>query len=92
MLDGGGVPCGAIRTVAEVCDSEVLRTRDMIAEMSHASAGTVKGIKNAIHLSETTLDTYDAPPKLGQHTHEVLTTLLGYTSDDVDALARRGVV
>jgi crotonobetainyl-CoA:carnitine CoA-transferase CaiB-like acyl-CoA transferase len=52
----------------------------------------VKGIKNAIHLSETTLDTYDAPPKLGQHTHEVLTTLLGYTSDDVDALARRGVV
>ena len=92
MLDDGGVPCGAIRTVAEVCDSEVLRARDMIAEMSHASAGTVKGIKNAIHLSETTLDTYDAPPKLGQHTHEVLTRLLGYTSDEVDALARRGVV
>ncbi|MGA7069222.1 MAG: hypothetical protein WB048_23310, partial [Pseudolabrys sp.] len=22
-------------------------------------------------------------PKLGQHTHEVLTTLLGYTSDEV---------
>ena len=92
MLDDGGVPCGAIRTVAEVCDSEVLRARDMIAEMSHASAGTVKGIKSAIHLSETALDTYDAPPKLGQHTHEVLTTLLGYTIDEVDVLARGGVV
>jgi formyl-CoA transferase len=91
-LDDGGVPCGAIRTVAEVCDSEVLRARDMIAEMSHASAGTVKGIKSAIHLSETVLDTYNAPPKLGQHTHEVLTTLLGYTSDEVDVLARGGVV
>ena len=92
MLDDGGVPCGAIRTVAEVCDSEVLRARDMIAEMSHASAGTVKGIKSAIHLSETALDTYDAPPKLGQHTHEVLTTLLGYTIDEVDVLASGGVV
>jgi formyl-CoA transferase len=92
ILDDGGVPCGAIRTVAEVCDSEVLRARDMITEMSHASAGTVKGIKSAIHLSETILDTYDAPPKLGQHTHEVLTTLLGYTKDEVDLLARGGVV
>jgi crotonobetainyl-CoA:carnitine CoA-transferase CaiB-like acyl-CoA transferase len=91
-LDDGGVPCGAIRTVGEVCDSEVLRVRDMIAEMSHASAGTVKGIKSAIHLSETALDTYNAPPKLGQHTHEVLTTLLGYTSDEVNALARGGAV
>jgi crotonobetainyl-CoA:carnitine CoA-transferase CaiB-like acyl-CoA transferase len=86
------VPCGAIRTVAEVCDSEVLRARGMIAEMPHASAGNVKGIKSAIHLSKTGLDTYDAPPKLGEHTHEVLIELLGYTSDEVDVLARGGVV
>jgi formyl-CoA transferase len=92
MLDDGGVPCGAIRTVAEVCDSEVLRARNMIAEMSHTSAGAAKGIKSAIHLSETILDTYDAPPKLGQHTREVLTTLLGYASDEVYVLARGGVV
>jgi formyl-CoA transferase len=91
-LDDSGVPCGAIRTVAEVCDSEVLRVRDMIAEMSHASAGTVKGIKSAIHLSETPLDTYNAPPTLGQHTHEVLTALLGYSSDEVHVLTREGVV
>jgi crotonobetainyl-CoA:carnitine CoA-transferase CaiB-like acyl-CoA transferase len=82
----------ASQTVAEVCDSEVLRTGGMIAEMPHASAGNVKGIKSAIHLSETVLDTYDAPPKLGEHTREVLTALLGYTSDEVDVLARRGVV
>ena len=92
ILDEGGVPCGAIRTVAEVCDSEVLRARDMIAEMPHASAGNVKGFKSAIHLSETALDFYDAPPKLGEHTHEVLTGLLGYASDEVDVLARAGVV
>ncbi|MGH8702655.1 MAG: CoA transferase, partial [Burkholderiales bacterium] len=87
-----GVPCGAIRTVAEVCNSEVLRARDMIAELHHARAGTVTGIKSAIHLSETVLDSYRAPPRLGEHTHEVLTELLGYTPAEVDALARAGVV
>ena len=42
--------------------------------------------------SETTLDTYHAPPKLGEHTPDVLIGLLGYTSDEVDELARAGVV
>ena len=91
-LDDSGVPCGAIRTVAEVCDGEVLEARRMIAEMPHSSAGNVKAIKSAIHLSETALDTYSAPPKLGEHTHEVLTELLGYTSDDVLMLGRQGVI
>ena len=91
-LDASGVPCGAIRTVAEVCDGEVLRARGMIAEMPHLGAGNVKGIKSAIHLSEAAIDTYNAPPKLGEHTHEVLTELLGYTCEDVDVLAHGGVV
>ena len=91
-LDATGVPCGAIRTVAEVCDGEVLRARGMIAEMPHLGAGNVKGIKSAIHLSEAAIDTYNPPPKLGEHTHEVLTELLGYTSEDVDVLAHGGVV
>ena len=92
LLDESGVPCGAIRTVAEVCDGEVLRARGMIAEMQHSSAGNVKGIKSAIHLSETVLDTYAPPPKLGEHTNEVLFGLLGYSRDKVNALRREGVV
>ena len=66
--------------------------RDMIAEMQHASAGNVKGIKSAVHLSETALDSYKSPPRLGEHTHEVLTELLGYSAVEVDALARARVV
>jgi len=92
LFDGAGVPCGAIRTVADVCNSDVLRTRGMIAEMPHASAGIVKGIKNPIHMSRTPLDSYGAPPRLGEHTREVLTRLLGYTDTEVDALSRGGAV
>ena len=91
-LDKAGVPSGAIRTVGEVCESELLKARGMVAEMEHASAGTVKAVKNAVHLSGTPLDAYARPPTLGQHTRDVLTGLLGYSASEVDALARDKVI
>jgi formyl-CoA transferase len=91
-LDKAGVPSGAIRTVGEVCESEVLKARGMVAEMQHPSAGTVKAIKSPLHLSQTSLDAYAAPPRLGEHTREVLTGILGYSASDFDQLARDKVI
>ncbi len=91
-LDKAGVPSGAIRTVGEVCDSEVLKARDMVAEMQHLTAGTVKGIENPISLSQTPLDSYQAPPTLGEHTKEILTGILGYSASEFEQLVRDKVV
>ena len=91
-LDKAGVPSGAIRTVGEACDGDLLKARGMIAEMEHTSAGLVRAVKNAVHLSGTPLDAYQAPPQLGEHTRAVLTGLLGYSAAEFDALAREGVV
>lgn len=81
-----GVPCGAIRDVAEVCDSDILAARDMVCAMAHPTAGTVKGIKSPVHLSATPLDGYTPPPLLGQHTAEVLADLLGMSAAGIAAL------
>jgi formyl-CoA transferase len=91
-FDRAGVPCGAIRTVAEVCESDVLKARGRIVEMAHASAGNIKAIGSAVHLSDTPLDGYNAPPTLGQHTREVLTALLGYSGTEIEALSGAGVI
>jgi crotonobetainyl-CoA:carnitine CoA-transferase CaiB-like acyl-CoA transferase len=90
LMDAAGIPAGAIRTVGEVCESDLLKSRDMIAEMPHAGkgVGVVKNIKNPMHLSDTPLDTYTAPPRLGEHTREILTGLLGYSASEVEELAR----
>jgi crotonobetainyl-CoA:carnitine CoA-transferase CaiB-like acyl-CoA transferase len=89
LMDAAGIPSGGIRTVGEVCESELLKSRDMIAEMPHAGkgVGVVKNIKNPMHLSATPLDTYTAPPRLGEHTREILTSLLGYSASEVEELA-----
>jgi formyl-CoA transferase len=60
--------------------------------MAHASAGNVRAIGSAVHLSDTPLDGYKAPPTLGQHTREVLTALLGYSGTEVEALSGAGVI
>ena len=75
-----------------VRERSACRARDMVAEMAHASAGTVQAIKNPVHLSATPLEGYAAPPALGEHTREVLTGLLGYSASEVDALARDKVI
>lgn len=85
-LEPLGIPCGAIRSVGEVCESDVLQARDMIVAMPHATAGVVKGIKSPVHMSTTPLDAYRAPPSLGEHTHQVLTELLGLAPDDIERL------
>jgi len=51
-----------------------------------------QAIKSAIHLSETALDSCSAPPKLGEHTHEVLTRLLGLYQRRLLTLGRQGVI
>lgn len=91
-LSSAGIPAAAIRTVQEVCESDVLKARAMIAEMPHASAGTVKGIKSPIHLTDTPLDTYAAPPALGQHTEEILLERCKLSKPEIEKLRARGVV
>lgn len=91
-LEATGIPCGAIRSVGEVCDSEVLSARDMLVVMPHATAGLVKGIKSPMHMSDTPLEDYAAPPILGEHTQQVLSELLGTTAAEFERLKSSGVV
>jgi len=91
-MEKAGVPSGAIRSVGEVCDGDLLKARSMVAEMPHSSAGVVKTVKNAVHLKGTPLDTYFAPPRLGEHTREVLTGLLGYSAGEYETLVRDKIV
>ena len=91
-LEAAGIPAAAIRTVAEVCESDVLRARDMIAEMTHATAGPVKGIKSPLHMSGSPLDRYVAPPILGEHSDEILRERCGFGDEEIATLRRESVI
>jgi crotonobetainyl-CoA:carnitine CoA-transferase CaiB-like acyl-CoA transferase len=86
-----GVPCGRINTVAQSLSDPHLHERGMIVELEHPALGIVKSLATPVHLSETPLVYHRHPPRLGEHTDEVLREL-GYTGAQLADLHTKGVV
>jgi formyl-CoA transferase len=91
LLGAAGVPCGRIRTVAEVCTNPQLTERNKVVDRPHPTAETVRMIGQPIELSDTPGRITTAPPLLGQHTDEVLRGA-GYTDDEIRAFRKSGAV
>ncbi|PWA09217.1 formyl-CoA transferase [Pueribacillus theae] len=90
-LDDVGVPCGPINTVGEVVTSPQAVARGMMAEIDHP---TIKGLKTPafpIKLSDTPASVRHYPPRLGEHTEEVLSEL-GLQKDEISKLNEEGII
>jgi len=90
--EAAGIPCGRVRTVAEALDNPQVLARDLLVEAEHPVFGRGRYVGSAIHLDGATRSSRRAPPRLGQHTDEVLTERLGMTLREVTALRTEGVV
>ncbi len=87
-----GVPCGPINTVDRVVADPQVQARQMIVEVEHKDVGTVRMAGCPVKLSETQSGIQGPAPSLGQHTEEVLISLLRHSKDEVAQLRRAGVV
>ena len=91
-LDDAGVPAGRIKTVAEVCESQHLRERGMFVSVAHPKAGSVTAMGVPIRLWDTPGAALAPAPLLGEHTDEILTSLLRIPKATVHKLRAAGVV
>lgn len=91
-LEEAEVPCGPINDMAHVFADEQVRARGMKVEVEHSTAGTIPLVANPIHLSDTPVQYRNAPPTLGQHTHEVLASVLGYDAARIEQLQAQKVI
>ena len=90
LLDEAGVPSGPIYTAADICADDQYEARNMIqhfaVDIGENELKTVgfPGIVPVI--GGTSLPIRTVGPDLGEHTHDVLSTVLGLTDDEIGAV------
>jgi len=91
-LEALKIGCGPINTLEQVFADPHVQARDMVVEMAHGSGETVKVIANPVKLSATPPSYRSAPPVLGEHTQDVLTSVLKMSASDIATLKEKGIV
>ena len=86
------MPCGPINDLAQVFDDPQVKHRGLEVRAPHAAAGEVRMVANPIKFSATPITHDVAPPRLGEHTDEVLSRVLGLTPDRIRELRERSIV
>ena len=92
QLDAAGIPCGPIQNVQEVVEDPQVLARDMIVKILHPIAGSLRVAGSPLKLSESPPEVTRHAPALGEHTDQVLHTLLQATTDDLARWRESGAI
>jgi crotonobetainyl-CoA:carnitine CoA-transferase CaiB-like acyl-CoA transferase len=91
-LEEAGVPSGPINNFEQVFSDPHVQSRGMRVKVDHPFEPDLSLIRNALTFSETPIETYRAPPLLGEHTQEVLGGKLGYDAEKIETLKKQGII
>ena len=85
------VPCGPILSMKELAVEPSLRSTGTVVEVDHPERGTYLTVGNPIKLSDSPSDVGRAP-LLGEHTEEILQTIVGLNEEEIDAARGQGAI
>ncbi len=91
ILNKNDVPSGAILSLEDALNQPQIKHRDTIATVQAEGIGELKLFNMTAKFDKTTNKVETAPPRLSQHTEEILKEI-GYSADDVKKLKEKGVV
>jgi len=89
-LEPKGVLCTVINTFEEALEDPQIEANDMIVELEHPKAGTLRLLGTPIRLSGTPPSIRIPPADLGEHNDEVVSEL-GYSSEEIARFHEQGV-
>jgi crotonobetainyl-CoA:carnitine CoA-transferase CaiB-like acyl-CoA transferase len=92
LLEKAGVPNGPINDIAQVYEEPQVKARGIRIEMDHPVAGRLPTVASPMRFSATPVEYRRAPPILGQHTEEVLRSVLGKDDAELTKLRAAGVI
>lgn len=91
-LRGRGIPAGSIRDLEAVFAAPEIAARGMVAEVTDSLHGSVKLMTSPLKLSGTPVRAPAYPPRLGEHTDELLRDVLGLNPGEIADLRTHNAV
>jgi formyl-CoA transferase len=91
-LEALGVLVAPVYTIDEIFSDQQVKHRGILVEVDHPELGKVKQIAPAIKMSKTPCLIESPPPLLGEHTDEILRTILGYGDDEIKNLRSKNII
>ena len=90
-LSGFSIPCAAVNDVEQAANEPQLHEREIMVRVPDPIAGSIHVTGKTIKFSRTPMVVGSAPT-VGQHTDDVLGSVLGYPREKIQALVDEGVV
>jgi formyl-CoA transferase/CoA:oxalate CoA-transferase len=87
-----GIPFGGINNLGQMLEHPQVKARGSMAKMTHPRAGSVRMVGVPVRLSATPGAVRSPSPALGEHTAEMLRTVLGLDARQIAQLIQDGVV
>lgn len=91
-LGAGGVPSAPINNLEQVFADPLVQERGLRFDMPHPACGSIPQVANPIRLSGTPISYDIPPPLLGEHTDDILSRVLGLSSDRITQLRSCGAI
>ena len=91
-LIGDQFPCGPINNLEQVFAEPQVQAREMVIEMEHPSIGKLPLAGSPLKFSDTKVDYKLPPPRLGEHTKDILKNVLGYSVQKIENMSKRDVI
>ncbi len=91
-LAAAGVPCAPINDIAKVFEDPQVQHRGLRVEMPDAAAGKAAFVASPLRLSDSPVEYQLPPPLLGEHTHEVLESILGLPEEEIERLRAAAII
>jgi formyl-CoA transferase len=85
------VPCGPILSMKEIAEEPALRATGTVVEVDHPKRGKYLTVGNPIKLSDSPSDVRRSP-LLGEHTEEILRSVLGLSDDEIQVARQQKAI
>lgn len=92
LLNGAGVPAGAVFDTGDLMEDQSFRRTGMLAEVDHPTRGKVVLPGWPVKMSASSTPAVTSPPLLGEHTDTVLADVLGLGAENLAALRDASII